>query len=661
MSAHPKCLTRPLRSRPVFVLLLSLLPLAAAHSAEAPDAASRDAFLAAYTAANAGLPMPAADDAALLAHPLYPWLRALRLRQALASGGAPAEARAQAFISDYGDAPVTLELRKAVLKQLAERQDWPGFVTLWRESITDEPLRCANLDARRATAASAELAALLAERWAKEAELPAECAAALAWLKAQPVYGAALIEKRIRNRLREGDGARARALLPALPEARRPPLAAWLSLLESPAERFAELAAGAATAVDDEALGEAFLRYARRDAATAQQRLPGLLTHLKPAPKTAQSMIVAVALSQAWSRDASALGLFRQAGDRGAGIDDRAHEWRLRAALWAGDWLQVLDWSTQLPATLAAQPRWRYWKARALEALGKPDQATPLYAALTREFDTYGLFAAWRLGQAWTPPSRKVAVVSPEARAALEALPAFARAREAWALQLKSIASLEWRASYEALDPRYRPALVAIAGDWGWYDQAVVTASRQGLYDDVPALFPRPYRDQVEAAALLSGAPSTWIYGVMRKESVFKPDAVSSADAIGLLQLLPSTAKLVAKRFQRPAPSREQLFDPAINVPLGALHLRELADQYQGRWIMALAAYNAGSRAADRWRPADGPRDADIWIENIPFNETRGYIQRILLHVAAYRWLESGQPVRADAWLPQIPVAPAAR
>ena len=146
----------------------------------------------------------------------------------------------------------------------------------------------------------------------------------------------------------------------------------------------------------------------------------------------------------------------------------------------------------------------------------------------------------------------------------------------------------------------------------------------------------------------------------MRKESVFKADAVSSADAIGLLQLLPSTAKLVAKRFQRPVPSREQLFDPAINVPLGALHLKELADKYEGRWILALGAYNAGSRAAERWRPVDGPRAADVWIENIPYNETRGYIQRILLHVAAYRWLATGKPVRANNWLPPIPPAPVA-
>lgn len=655
MSAHPTL--RPLRRR--FATVLLGLLLAPGLAAQAPGADSRAAFVAAYTAANAGLPAPAADSAELLAHPLYPWLQALRLRQSLASGGEPAEAAALAFLRQYGELPVAQDLRKTLLARFAERQDWTAFLAHWRDSIGDERLRCRALDAWLATGPAPELAGQLAERWVTEAALPAECDGALAWLRRQPVYDGALVEQRIRNRLREGDGRRARELLVELPAARRPSLEAWLKLLDSPAEGFAALADGAATAADDEGLRESFQRYARRSTEEARRQLPALLTRLKPAPASAQAMILAVALPLSWSRDPEALSLFRQAGDEGAAIDERAHEWRMRSALWAGDWPQVLDWSARLPASLASQPRWRYWKARALEALGRPGEAGPLYAALVREFDTYGLLAAWRLGQAWTPPSRQVAVVGPEARAALEALPAFTRAREAWALQLKSIASLEWRASYEALDARHRPALVAIAGDWGWHDQAVVTATRQGLFDDVPALFPRPWRAQIDAAASLSGTPTAWIYGVMRKESVFKPDAVSSADAIGLLQLLPSTAKLVARRFQRPPPSREQLFDPAVNVPLGALHLKELADKYEGRWILALAAYNAGARAADRWRPAAGERDADVWIENIPYNETRGYVQRILLHVAAYRWLETGQPVRANNWLPPVPAAAA--
>lgn len=653
MSAHPNSLSRRLLTSGLLAgLLLGLVPRG--QAAEDPRAAGRSAFVAAYALASADPGAEAGDSAALRAYPLYPWLRAARLKAQLAAGQPQAEAGIAAFLGEQGEAPAGRELRRLWLAKLAERQDWTAFLAAWREDLGDETLRCRALDAWLATGPTTDLAQSLAERWVSEAELPAACGNALAWLRRQPVYNTALVERRARNRLVDGDSARARPLIAELPAARRPPLEAWLALLDNPAAGFAQLAAGGASAIDDQGLREAWQRYARRDTDAATALLPRLLVALKPSMATAEALTLSAALPLAWSRDPAALGLFQSAIQSGQPLDDRALEWRLRAALWSGEWLQVLAWTDALPATLAQQPRWRYWRARALETLGKAEQARPLYRALTGEFDTYGLLAAWRLGQAWTPPSRRVAVVSPEARAALAALPSFARAEEAWALQLRSIASLEWRASFDALDPKLRPAMVAIAGQWGWYDQAVVSATRQGLFDDVPALFPRPYEGEVRRAAALSGTPPIWIHGVMRKESVFKADAVSAADAIGLLQLLPSTAKLVAKRYQRPAPSREQLFDPAVNVPLGALHLRELADQYQGRWILALAAYNAGARAAERWRPTDGARDADVWIENIPYNETRVYVQRILLHAAAYDWLETGKPVRAAAWLPPV-------
>lgn len=654
MSAH----ANPLRSRHGGLPLVLALCLATGTATAAtgdPLAAGRAAFATAYADGAASAEPAGGDPAALSRYPLYPWLSAARLRQALAKSPLESEPAVAGFLLAQGDAPAGRELRRSWLRQLAARQDWSAFLGAWREEISDPALRCQALEAWRATGTAADTAAELAERWVQEAELPAECAPMLAWLRTQPVYDSALIERRLRGRLLDGDLRRARPLIAELPARLQPRYLAWARTLEDPAGQFARLAAGEPNALDDEALRDSFLRYARKAQDDAATRLPALLARLRPALPTAEALTASAALPLAWSRDPRALELFKAADGSGQPLEERALEWRLRAAIWDEDWAQVLAWAETLPERLAGQPRWRYWRARALEALDRSDEARALYQTLNREFDSYGLLASWRLGSAWTPPSRPQAVLGAEARAALAANPAFVRADEAWRLGLKNIASLEWRAAYDSLAPDHRPALVAIANQWGWYDQAVVTATRQGLFDDVPALFQRPYSAQIEAAERLSGTPAHWIYAVMRKESVFKVDAVSSADAIGLLQLLPSTAKLVAKRFQRPAPSREQLFDPAVNVPLGALHLREMVDKYQGRWIMALAAYNAGPRAAERWLPSDGRvREADIWIENIPYNETRVYVQRILLHVAAYRWLETGKPVRANNWLPPV-------
>jgi soluble lytic murein transglycosylase len=153
--------------------------------------------------------------------------------------------------------------------------------------------------------------------------------------------------------------------------------------------------------------------------------------------------------------------------------------------------------------------------------------------------------------------------------------------------------------------------------------------------------------------------PADWIWAVMRQESLYRKDAVSRADARGLMQMLPSTAAAVARRWRLPPPRRESLFDPAEAVPLGAAYLRELLDRHAGQLILTLAAYNAGAASVGRWLP---PRsmDADIWIENIPYTETRAYVQHILEHIVAFAWVGDAPLPRLGGLMPAVTPAPAA-
>src|ERR1051325_9914020 len=173
-------------------------------------------------------------------------------------------------------------------------------------------------------------------------------------------------------------------------------------------------------------------------------------------------------------------------------------------------------------------------------------------------------------------------------------------------------------------------------------EQAVTTTAAQQMYDDLDLLYPTPYAQEINDAAALTGLQPELIRSVMRQESLYRPDAVSGANAIGLLQLLPSYARATAKRWNMPAPTPDDLKKPQINVPLGAAHLREYVDDFGGRVIFALCAYNAGPGPVRKWLP-DEPRDAEIWIENIPYNETRTYVQRILWNMVVYRWKANGQ------------------
>nr|AIA88816.1 SLT [uncultured Halorhodospira sp.] len=143
----------------------------------------------------------------------------------------------------------------------------------------------------------------------------------------------------------------------------------------------------------------------------------------------------------------------------------------------------------------------------------------------------------------------------------------------------------------------------------------------------------------------------------MRQESLYRSDALSAAGAYGLLQLVPGTARRTAQRWERPRPSPADLFDPAVNVTLGAGQLRMLLDRFGGQTAVALAGYNAGPNAAARWLPSDAV-DPDVWVENIPYNETRAYVQKVLWHSLVFAWLRSGDPQRTDAWLARISAAP---
>ena len=203
------------------------------------------------------------------------------------------------------------------------------------------------------------------------------------------------------------------------------------------------------------------------------------------------------------------------------------------------------------------------------------------------------------------------------------------------------------------LDDADKRAAVILAHDWGWYFQAIAAAAEQGFYEDYALLYPLPYAEEVADAARASRLPETLVYAVMRQESLFQRYAVSPAGAIGLMQLMPATARRTAAALDRPRPDVDSLQEPAVNLALGAGHLAELVDRFDGQVLLALAAYNAGAAAARRWLP-DAPIDADAWVENIPYNETRGYVQRVMWHSVVFEWLRDGEPENARSWLVKV-------
>jgi soluble lytic murein transglycosylase len=296
--------------------------------------------------------------------------------------------------------------------------------------------------------------------------------------------------------------------------------------------------------------------------------------------------------------------------------------------------------------------RWRYWAARAAAQLHDLSQAQRLYESLLSDDNYYSGMAAARLHRAVVPLLQTLPT-DQEVLASIERVPAMERARELFLCGMYPEALAEWQLGYASLSEAGRLQSIRLAASWRWYDEAIAVASGQQVFNDYVLLYPRPFDPQVEQAARLTQLAPELIYAVLRQESLYRVDAVSSADARGLMQLQLDTARRTARQWKRPQPALADLFDPATNILLGATRLRTLLDQFDGQTPIALAAYNAGSNAVTRWLPRR-PMDSDVWIENIPYGETRIYVQRILWHVLTFTWLHSRQAQQTKSWLMPI-------
>ena len=642
------------------LLAWTLLPGNAAQAQQAAtDAALRPLFIAAMAEVRATPSAPAAGDPeALQRYVLYPYLQASRLqrRLALATTGTPAtdaalDAEIAAFLARRGNQPVARTLRSDWLARLAARKDWGTFLEHYSaERDTQATLRCHAFTARVALQRTDGLTDALRETWLTPKSLPDACDPAIAWWKTRGGPGEDLTEQRARLALAEGDAGLARFLARDLPATRAAPLLQWSALIESPAREVTALIAQPARPVEPRALQDGWQRLARADADAAIEQLPALLAARGLDARAAGPYLLAIALPLSWARDPRALEFFRRADV--ADYDERAFEWHVRAALWAGDWAEAASGIAAMPETLRSQPRWQYWAARSAEKQGEAARARTLYAAVLPTDNWYAVHAAARLDRKFEPKLEPLGLTD-TGMAQVAAAEPFVRMRELLLCDMDADAAAEWKQAWEALAPAQQVQAVGVASRWGWHHQSIAAAARLKLFNDYDVLYPRPFDALVHDASRRTGLPDELIYAIIRQESLFRADAASSAGAVGLMQLLPETARLTARRAGLPSPMRAQLILPEVNIPLGAEFLASLVRKFDGETALAAAGYNAGPNAARRWLPP-GPLDLDVWAENIPYNETRAYVQRVAWHALVFAWLAERKPSDVRPWLRSI-------
>ncbi len=654
----------PILSRIAFLaLFLGVQLLARAQIGSSPlltendarMAALREEFLDAYRKAANGRELSNEHDgAALMSYVIYPYLEAARLEYGLLAAktaDSDVDDAVERFLDDRAPEPLADALRRRWLVSLARREAWPRFVDRYDSRIVNARLECQYLSARVALDATDGLAERVSKRWLTASQLPIECEPAFQWLRETGVLDDELTEQRVKLLLESGQVGFARVIARRLPEARAAPLLRWARLLQNPIAEFDALIAAPQSGVLPEALASAWSRFARANPQAALDRFELLLATQKLSSSDTSKYARDLALGLSWDRLASkAIETFGLVAD--GDLDDYTLEWLTRAALWTDDWRLADDAIAAMTVERQSSSAWRYWSARAAQKLATDDTASERFADIIATDNYYSAMAAAHLDKGLQPG---LATLPQDAKLIdeLEARPGFMRARELFAVGLRTEATREWLSASADLSKLEREQSVHLAARWGWYDIGVATASRSGIFNDYELLYPRPYDTEIRRASRLAELPESLIYGLLRQESLYRRDAVSPAGAIGLTQLLPETARRTAELWEQKSPSQTDLYEADVNIRLGAAQLRTLQDQFDNQLVVALAAYNAGPNAARRWLP-DRPIDADVWVENIPYNETREFVRRVLWHSLVFSWLENRRDQDTLGWLDSV-------
>ncbi len=329
--------------------------------------------------------------------------------------------------------------------------------------------------------------------------------------------------------------------------------------------------------------------------------------------------------------------------------------WQVRAVLRAGDgtpenWTIVQRAIEAMSSPEQGSTTWVYWKARAqrsLAASGASGDALrtavrQALASIASRPDFYGKLAAEELGSRQALPP-KPAPLSESEVAAVRRRAGLARALQLVDLGLRAEGVREWNYSLHGMSDRELLTAAQWACEREVWDRCINTSERTRGEIDNAQRFPLPFKDEVLAAARKAGIDPALVFGLVRQESRFVTDVRSSAGAAGLMQLMPATARLVARDL-RIDYKPQMITDRAINLQLGTTYLKFVLNSFDGSFAMATAAYNAGPQRPRRWREGRS-LDAVAWVESIPINETRDYVKKVLTNSIEYAATLGQDPV----------------
>jgi soluble lytic murein transglycosylase len=567
----------------------------------------------------------------LKTYPLYAYLRYNYLRPRLHKID---DAEIKEFIRSYPDFISIDTLKTSWLKQLAKQRKWQIFLDNYTPQ-KEFKLRCQQLQARINTNNETYLLEDTRTLWLTGKSLPPQCDAAFARLYKSELMTNELVWERIQLAMESGNTGLVNYLSKRLDKDYKYWAKQWVAMHHNPSvgtknPKYPD------TEVAREILFYGIKRLARQNINRSLSNWQTLQDNYDFTPVEIDDVNLVITVRAAKNKHPKAAELLDALNPM---LDsDEIFHWRLRTALKNKDWQRLYRWTKDEPPEIASvKYRWIYWRGRALEKIGDAEKANESYASIAGKRDYYGFLAADRIGAEYKMNHYPLPE-DLEAKNKISHMPGIRRARELFVLYGDYRARREWQHALISMTNYQKQIAAQIASEWGWYDRAIFTMSAAHAYDDLDLRFPITYRDEIEKYAIKRNLDAGWIFALMRSESAFMEKVKSPAGALGLMQIMPATGRLTARKIGLRKFRTSDLLVANKNIMLGTAYMKEMQDRFNGSYILATAAYNAGPGRSVKWSPKKGCKEPDIWVEQIPFNETRRYVKRVIFYASIYDW-----------------------
>ncbi|MGU5653148.1 transglycosylase SLT domain-containing protein [Aeromonas allosaccharophila] len=576
--------------------------------------------------------------ARLIHYPLLPYLDYYQL--AFRPGAADYNDVTR-FIRQHGDTPQSNRLERSYLTYLAQSQQWSQFLRFYPAKPSSTDLLCMHYQALYYTGKPKEALQGAGKIWMSGQSRPDACSPLFQLWQASGQRTQEKIWQRMTLAFEAENPNLIRHLGATLGSGLQSYGDQMVTLFEQPAKAM-NPAYFSNNPYSRKLLSLGLTRYANQEPESVLRQLAlfrsrfGLTqAEVKPVERAiARRLLLDRAIAQRSWVDSTVKKL----------ADPDITELRARLAIWEQDWRGLSGWVKMMPMARQKEDRWRYWMARSLEVQGQKKPARDLYLETANLRGFYGFMAAQRTGVPYRMKNQSVKHV-PDWRTASQRWPFLLRVRELLSMNEMAAARSEWIHNMDRNPVAQRIEFGHIALNQGWHELAILASIRAEAWDALDLRFPLPLKRTFSQMAQERTMNTSLLYAISRQESALYPLAQSPVGARGLMQLMPATAKETAGKLGVPYRNEQQLFDPAMNIRLGSAYLKRLLDVYDGNRILAAAAYNAGPGRVKRWRDQSDNKPMDVWVESIPYKETRNYVQNVLSFDLIYQH-KLQQPLR---------------